>query len=376
MKRELFNRSYIEDLLSMKDLEEVVAALGKTGYREDIERGTVKHSGVLGIEEGLKDHLTTSINKIFKIVGDNKEASEMLKLLLGRWDVHNLHTVIRGKNAMASEEEIRSQLIPAGELDAVILNELVKQPDIKACIDLLSNWRVPYAKPMQEGFKRYFRSRNLADIELSVETFYYKFALENTERGLLRGASLNIRVVREFFKREIDFVNMMTAMRLVKQHLAEILIQAPDDGSADKRSIERPAISSARKAREASRLKIARYFIEGGSELDIEFLIDLAQLPEVEDLVEALRNTTYGRILDEGLKKYFETGSVTYMERLMEERIIRKTVSLFRGDPLSLSLLVAYVWAKYNEIVNLRIILQGKSVGMTEDRIREALVLV
>ncbi|MHB0976411.1 MAG: V-type ATPase subunit [Candidatus Aquicultorales bacterium] len=379
MKSQLCNRGFIENLLGMSDAEEVIAALGKTEYREDIEKGTVKFPGILGIEEGLKDHLATSFTKISRIVGGNKEAASMLGILLGRWDLHNVRTIIRGKHAEAGEDALRSQLIPTGGLDEVTLHELVKQPDIKSCIDLMANWGIRYAKPLKAGYRRYLDTGNLADLELSLDKFYYDYAIKATERGLFKGTSLNVRLVRDFLASEIDFVNIMSAMRLVKEHLADKLLQKAEVEGSDVSPIERfvhgPKSAEAL-IEESMERGLARYFIRGGVELKISRLVELAKLPEVEDMVDALRDTSYGQLLAEGLKRFFETGSISVMERLMEERIIKKKVGLFRGEPLSLSLLIAYLWAKYNEVVNLRIILHGKSVGMAEDRIREALVLV
>jgi vacuolar-type H+-ATPase subunit C/Vma6 len=37
---------------------------------------------------------------------------------------------------------------------------------------------------------------------------------------------------------------------------------------------------------------------------------------------------------------------------------------------------ISYLWAKQNEITNLRIIVKGKSVGMPVDRVRKELILV
>lgn len=376
MKSQLFDRSFIESLLAMKSAEDVIAALGNTSYRGDIERGSVKYPGIAGIEEGLKDHLSTSYNKVVKVVGGNKEASRLLNLLLGRWDLHNLRTVIRGKHSGATDEEIKSQLIPAGSLDEVTLTELTKQPDVKACIDLLANWKVPYAKPLQEGFRLYLNTGNLADLETSLDRFYYEFALAETEPRALLGHSQSVRLVREFFKREIDFVNIMSALRLVKEHLAqELMKQRASEGAVDF-----PAGGVSKRAgvkdKDQGHSGLARYFIDGGRELSVSRLVGLAMLPEVEDLVEALRGTSYGQTLGEGLKRFFETGSISVLERIMEEGIIKSTVALFRQDPLNFSQIIAYLWAKFNEVVNLRIVLHGKAVGMQDDRIREALVLV
>ena len=41
-----------------------------------------------------------------------------------------------------------------------------------------------------------------------------------------------------------------------------------------------------------------------------------------------------------------------------------------------MGVMASYIWAKYNEVVNLRIIIRGKAIGMQERKIREELIFV
>jgi V/A-type H+/Na+-transporting ATPase subunit C len=45
-------------------------------------------------------------------------------------------------------------------------------------------------------------------------------------------------------------------------------------------------------------------------------------------------------------------------------------------DRLGIGVAISYLWAKQNEVTNLRIIVKGKSVGMPVDRVRKELILV
>ena len=47
-------------------------------------------------------------------------------------------------------------LVPAGELDEVTLTELIKQPDVRAVIDMLATWGIVYAKPLTERFGEFY----------------------------------------------------------------------------------------------------------------------------------------------------------------------------------------------------------------------------
>jgi V/A-type H+-transporting ATPase subunit C len=60
----------------------------------------------------------------------------------------------------------------------------------------------------------------------------------------------------------------------------------------------------------------------------------------------------------------------------LEDFLMRRALSLGTGDPLGVGVSIAYLWAKQNEITNLRIIVKGKAVGMPVDRVRRELILV
>jgi V/A-type H+-transporting ATPase subunit C len=56
--------------------------------------------------------------------------------------------------------------------------------------------------------------------------------------------------------------------------------------------------------------------------------------------------------------------------------VLRKALDAGRGDPLGLGIAIGYLWAKQNEVTNLRIIVKCTSVGMPADRMRKELILV
>jgi vacuolar-type H+-ATPase subunit C/Vma6 len=44
-------------------------------------------------------------------------------------------------------------------------------------------------------------------------------------------------------------------------------------------------------------------------------------------------------------------------------------------DPLGIGVIIKYMWKKYLEIINLRIIIRGKSIGLIESQIRKELFM-
>lgn len=336
MKSDLFDSAFYEKLIAGKNLQDVLTILGKTPYGPDIDSAMVKYWGIKGVDEGLRRNIMRTFRKIYEIV--DKSARRLVTVLIGRWDVANIKTILRGKNIGASNELIIESLLPAGELNESLLYEIVKQRDVRTCIDLLATWGIRYAVPLTENFPEYAKKRRLTPLELALDKFYYEDALRK-----LRRHGLNTGLVREILLREIDFANIMAVLRIVREEIEP-------ETAAD-------------------------FLIPGGKELPLERLKELIKKKSVEDVVRELEDTSYYEILNQHLSTFFQSGSLSVLERSMEEMIVKKGVSMFKGDPLSIALIIGYVWAKYNEVVNLRIIARGKLVDMPENRIREALIL-
>jgi vacuolar-type H+-ATPase subunit C/Vma6 len=63
------------------------------------------------------------------------------------------------------------------------------------------------------------------------------------------------------------------------------------------------------------------------------------------------------------------------MERFLETVVIGAGCRLFRGDPLSVCVPLGFIWRKYSEFLNLRILIRGTSYRMPANAIREELAI-
>jgi len=336
MKAQLLESSVFEKMLAMKDLPEIIVALDNTSYGSEIHEEVLKVGGLIGIEEGLRASTSAELQKILNII--NPEAKKMIEVLLGRWDVQNLKTILRGQHIGGNKAEIISSLTPAGCIHDSVLQELADQTDIRATIDLMATWSIPYSKPLTAEYGNYRQNLELQILEFALDKFYYHNALSR-----LKGKSLDTQLVREVITREIDLTNIMTLLRLTREELS----------STEKE----------------------KYLLEGGRWLGREKLLKLSQEQDADDLIVALRKSAYGKILEEGWQFFLTSGNFSVIERRLENYVIKKNIALFRADPLSIALIIAYIWAKLNEVVNLRILIRGKEVDMPAKTISQALVL-
>jgi V/A-type H+-transporting ATPase subunit C len=337
MKSRLLAPPVFESLILKPDVESIIAELENTPYKQEIEKATVQYSGIKCIEVALRKDFANTFRKILGFMKEG-ESETYIKILLSRWDIQNIKTILRGKNIHMTSAEIVECLVPAGQLDDTTLIELIKQPDVKAVIDLLATWGIEYAKPLTRNFKEYSEKRDLTVLEYAIDKFYYENALEK-----LGEDSYDDRIILEMITMEIDVTNIKNVLKMIR----------------DKIEIE----------------EAETFLIKGGIMLDIEKLLTMLRSGTLEGAIKVLDATPY-KFLSELPADVFKTEKVSVFEKELEKYLIKRGISRFLGDPLSIAVAVGYVWAKYNEITNIRIIARCKTADITEKEIREDLIYV
>lgn len=338
MKSRLLSHRALDDLILKPDLDSLIADLENSPYRDDIIAAKSQFTGILLIEYALRQNFIKTFRKVQDFSHQQEEAEQYIRIFLHRWDVENIKTILRGKNIHVTAEEIQSCLVPAGELDEATFRELLRQPDVRATIDLLATWRIRYAKPLTQAFPEFAQAKDLAILECALDRFYYSDAL-----ATVKAPTYNNTLIRDLLALEIDVVNLRTVLRMVRDHVP------PDDAR--------------------------RYLIAGGRDFDEKKLLHLLSLSSIEDVVKALGATRY-RFLAEIPESVMRTQKISVIEKELERYLIRKGVGAFRLDPLSVGSVIGYFWAKYNEITNIRIISRCKTADFPVEHLREELVYV
>ena len=337
MRSRLFSQAYLDDLMSSKDLNAIIQALTQTEYGPDLEERMLHGRTAQQIDEALKDNMVRQFRKVLSLV--NNEAYRLVTVLLGRWDLFNVKTILRGIHMSLSSEEITDSLIAVGQLSQVDMDELAKQPSVKALVDTLSTWGLPYAAPLRGVMVQYNESGDLSVLELALDKFYTAWADKH-----LRGRGVNKRLARRFLGVQVDTINLLTCLRLLNAGID---------------------------AEEAK-----RFYLPGGLHVGERLFNDLASMSDVDEVYERLKRTPYGNPVEAVAVKYIERGSVSVFERALEDYLMRRAFAAGRGEPLGVGVIIGYLWGKANEVTNLRIIVKGVSVGMPVERMREELIVV
>ena len=337
MKGHLLERQVFETLILKPDVESVITELGNTAYKVEIEKASVQYSGITCIETALRKDFTAAFRKLLQIMKGG-ESEKYIRILVGRWDVQNIKTILRGKNIHVPASEINECLIPAGELDEVTLSELIKQPDIRGVVDLLATWGYDYAKPLTRNFREFTEKRDLTVLEYALDRYYYRNALNS-----VKGEGYDDRLMREMIMTEIDVTNINNVLRMVRDRI------------------------SSEEAHE--------FLIDGGVMLDSERLHAMVKSGTLEGAIKQLESTPY-RFLGRLPEDAYKSGKISVFEKELEKFLVKQGIGKFLGDPLSIAIPIAYIWAKFNEITNIRIIARCKITDVPEKDVRKELIYV
>lgn len=338
MKSRLLDTSFLEQLINKPDLDSLIGELEKTTYREELDRAGVLFSGITRIEVAIRKDLVKTFRTILNFIR-GEESERLLTIILNRWDVQNIKTILRGKKIQENPSEILECLIPAGELDEAALTELVKQPDIKAVIDLLATWGISYARPLTLNFKEFSETGDMQVLEYALDTFY----LEDAVSAIIADESADALILKDLIVTEIDINNIKTVLRIIRDRI--------------------------------DRDEAKRYFMKGSNEFDTEKLFSMMKTGTIEGALKQLEQTPY-QFLTKIDPEYIAAEKISAFEKELERYLVRKAVTLFLGDPLSISIPIAFIWAKYNEVTNIRVIARCKVTEISEKDLREALISV
>jgi V/A-type H+/Na+-transporting ATPase subunit C len=337
MKSRLLDRETLERLVLKPDFDSVMTELERTSYREEIDKASVRFSGIARLETALRQDFTKAFRKILSYIR-GEDAEMYIRILLNRWDIQNVKTILRGKNIHAPATEILDCLVPAGELDDATLAELVKQPDVKSVIDLMATWRIPFARPLTLSFKEYLDRRDMSVLEYALD----KFSFENAIKAV-KGETYDDLIMRQIITVEIDVTNVKTVFKLVRDRV-------PTE-------------------------EAGQFLLKGGISLDREKLLSMVRAGTLSGAVKLLAGTPF-EFLGKVPEEVFAQEKISVLERELDRYMIRKGVAMFFRDPLSIAMAVGYLWAKYNEVTNLRIIARCRLADIPEKELRGELLHV
>jgi len=337
MRSRLLKAEKLDQLIGATDIRQIIQELTHTEVGPFLEETLIHGLTATSVDEALKRNLVATYRKVLGFLND--EAFDICTTLLGRWDVFNMKSIVRGKHMHLSSEEIGEGLLPVGALSQIDLDALIGQGDLRSVVDLASTWELPQAAALRDGYQEYQRTGELADLELALDHYYAEWASKRLARK-----KPNYAIARSMLHQQVDMLNLVMIFRAARENL-------PAEQAKD-------------------------YFLLGGADLQLDTFLRLCAMSDIDEILDGLKGTRYSALLDEAALVYLESLSVAVFERALEDHFMRGVLRLAGTDPLGIGIPIAYLWGKQNEVTNLRIIVKGVAVGMPAERTRKELILV
>jgi V/A-type H+-transporting ATPase subunit C len=337
MHSNLLRREFYEQILANQGIAPLVDALLSSPYSRHIRLALERDRSVSGIEWGLRRNLFETFEKVRALAAPKPRL--LLDIQFRRWDIQNIITIIRGKAAGLLPEEILTGVFPAGELGDVELEELAAEDNVRTVIDTLMAWDFPFAFQLRKVIRKHASQLDFASLESEFMRIFFAWVMDNLEVE-----DENHLLLRSHIRNQIDLVNVKNVLWALSQ------------SQVSRRSEH---IVPIRGGRVTARMLSA---IEKSSSLEMGF--------------EILADTYFRRAIDRGILAFGESRRLAVMERSLDIEIVETGCKMFRADPLGIGVPMGYVWRKYNEFMNLRMLLRDNSFGKPEPAIREELFLV
>ena len=328
MKSLLFKENDYHKMLKMS-FDEIAKFLQETSYKKEINELAIRYSGPDLLELALNKSLSIAFKKLIRISPNDLET--LIREYAKRKDIEDIKTIIRGKFTNADEKLIMNSVTAAGTLSLEFISELIKKNSVE---EILKSNRIVDYSLLSRGLLFLKEKNNLAMIENALDRYYYNSLIDFSKQLPREGA-----LFRDFLVKEVEVIDILAMLRLKKskiQKIGEFIITA--------HGLINPKIKG------------------------------MADLDDLDSLLKALEETEYKNAIGKGIEDFRNTGSLITLETELYKYLLRKAALLLHQHPLSVDVILGYMLAKDIEVRNLKLLVKGKQLGLSDEFIEKQLV--
>ncbi|SFC78406.1 V-type ATP synthase subunit C [Clostridium uliginosum] len=309
----LLDKAKIDRMIDSNSANEALKVLQETEYANVMTN--VKRA------EDYEIILSEELKRLFHVMYDITPVKSLIDLMSIKYDYQNIKVILKG---MFLKQDLSYLLIHVGTIEVSKLKYLIENNDIQDLSPLMR-------EATEEAINNFETTKDPQIIDIILDKYMFK-ALIQIKNEIKDG------FVDKYVAAIIDSTNLKTLLRVKKQN----------------------------KGREF----FASVIIEGGS-LDKDRLLALLN-DAVENISTKLSYTDYAEFIKSGIEYYTKTGSVSLLEKLVDNFIMNMMKDA-KIIPFGVEPVLAYVYAKETEIKIIRIIMVGKLNNISAEVVRERL---
>ncbi|MBI2550055.1 V-type ATPase subunit [Candidatus Woesearchaeota archaeon] len=331
MRSFLLRKDEYHKLMKM-NVNEIIGYLQNSQYRKEIDELAGRYRGVELMELALNRNLANTWAKLKKISPASLRV--LISTYLLRGDIWNVKTLVRAKYTKLSPEQLPAMLLPSGFLNEKKLSELMKKDSIEEVLKSIGFIDQSYFSQALERFKE---TKSVAEIENALDRFYYSVMEEFSRRLPDEG-----RLFREFLELETEVAAIMNVLRLKRANtpskdIENFIVTPVRIRALVKKMVSSQSAADAAKLLESSRL---RAFVEAG------------------------------------VKEFISTGSLVALELDLLVQLLKRSALLIHQHPLSVDVILGYMFAKEIEVRNPKLVMKAKQLGIGEGFAERQIVTV
>ena len=339
----ILQKSFYEDLLNQRTFDGMIAMLERTYYKNVMTDGVLldyfdPRQGAQFIEMAAEVHYKDVVNKVRSFTPE--DGLPVLNMLMRKWDILNLRTIISSKRHGRTWDEIYPYLVSAGELTVPELKQIAEsEPDklylrIKATQvgrDILaqSSKDIHKAELEQIFSKALKNAQVLNQLQILLDASYYRYLQDS-----ITSSDKDVVWIKNTVAKEIDLRNIINVLRLKQNGVREMPLIEP-------------------------------HIIPGGR-ANLLILANVLKADSYKEVAAAIKSLFK-------LEKD-DYRSLSELEVALQQELAQERVRVFYRNPNSIATIVGFLFIKEEEMNNLRKIVRGKNYHLTPEEIRPMLV--
>ncbi|NUM53686.1 MAG: V-type ATPase subunit [Candidatus Hydrogenedentes bacterium] len=332
MRSKLFTKQHMEDLINLYDVEKIGDDLLESPYQQEMAEALTRAKGVDAIEEAVSRNLVNAQQALSRMAAGPLQ--DLTDRFLMRWDLAAVKALLRLRHHGLDAQTGLAILSPGPNLTVTLMKSFAERSSMEELVSALVAWKPDLCGPLAASIGDYRQQQNdLSILEDALDRGYF---VRNV--GTLRSREDDdSRVLRKVLRMEIDRINLRMLLQLRDGH-----------GGAD---------------------QLAARLLPSGW-LNEKLLKEMAGARDAIHAMEFLAPTPY-KELAEDLIAFVQAARFSPMDRHFDKLIIKHLRHEMHVHTMSFAVVMHFAWAKYNEVVNLRLIARGAAAKLPLGKVRE-----
>jgi len=333
LKSQLLPNTAYEEFLTLGGADRLTESLLSSSYKKEIAEALTRAHGADAVEDAVQRNRAQQIAMLSRRA--QGDFGQLVDIFVSRMDIAAVKYLLRAKHQELKEDEITASGNPAVTMTFQQFQDLARAESMEDLVTQLIAWNSKLCRPLRAALAGYRDKNDPAVLEDALDMHYFA----KSARALRSLEDENAKSLSWYLRVEIDRINL----RLIFENFQY-------GGEKD---------------------AVLKRLVPGGT-LHMQLLESIASAADAAAAMDLLGGTRY-QGLGEQLYQFLKSNRFAPVERLFDRLISHQLRRLALRDPFGIGVVMDYVWLKFNEGVNLRLIARGLAGSVPMGRVRDEL---